>query len=198
MGRILAADSVLTVFAWGIGVFYIILDRFLYNDQSRGRALRALKALPRVKMATWSAVDGRPGCLEGTRLAVLKTIQTWYSDTTPKAPLFFDLDGLAGVGKTTITHTIADEAARNGYLGGSFFFTRGGEAELSNPALVFPTLAYQLASFSLSFTHHFGRAAGAAPGAAYEDLQNQLQKLIISPLQHVIPPSKPFLSFWML
>ncbi|KAG8991248.1 hypothetical protein FRB94_012623 [Tulasnella sp. JGI-2019a] len=119
-------------------------------------------------------------------MSVLGTVHTWYSNTAPDAPLFFNLDGIAGIGKTTIACTIAKEAAHHGYLAGSFFFTRSGETELSNPALVFPTLAYQLATLSLSFTYHFGRAA-------YGDLRGQLQKLIISPLQHVTPQSKPLL-----
>ncbi|KAG8994590.1 hypothetical protein FRB94_009776 [Tulasnella sp. JGI-2019a] len=191
--RIFAAIGLLAVLARTLVVFYTILDRIRYNDENLGRALRALEALPRAKLAPWSAVDARSSCLEGTRVAVLKEIRKWYSNTAPNAPLFFDLDGVAGVGKTTIAHTIAEEAARDGYLAGSFFFTRGGEAELSNPTLAFPTLAYQIASFSPAFTHHFGRAAEAAPGAAYEDLRGQLQKLIISPLQCVPPPPKPLL-----
>ncbi|KAG9010804.1 hypothetical protein FRB94_009711 [Tulasnella sp. JGI-2019a] len=192
-GRSLGIISVLAAISWYLKVFYIIIDRFRYSDQSRGRATRALEALPRATKAAWSAVDARSSCLEGTRTSVLKTVHTWYSNTAPDAPLFFNLDGIAGIGKTTIACTIAKEAARHGYLAGSFFFTRSGETELSNPALVFPTLAYQLATLSPSFTYHFGRAAETAPCAAYGDLRSQLQKLIISPLQHVTPPSKPLL-----
>ncbi|KAG9004307.1 hypothetical protein FRB94_006810 [Tulasnella sp. JGI-2019a] len=193
LDRILGAIGALAVLAWGLEAFYIIADRLRYNDQNRGRALRALETLPRAKMAGWSAIESRSSCMSGTRAAVLKTIHAWYTDTAPDAPIFFDLDGIAGIGKTTIAHTVAAAAARDGYLAGSFFFTRSGEAELSNPTLVFPTLAYQLASLGPSFALQLGRAVEAAPSAAFEDLRSQLQKLIMAPLQHVTRPSKPLL-----
>ncbi|KAG8990678.1 hypothetical protein FRB94_013184 [Tulasnella sp. JGI-2019a] len=144
-------------------------------------------------MAGWSTVHSRRSCLEGTRIAALKEIRTWLADTSLNAPLFFVLDGIAGIGKTTIAYTIAEEAFRDGYLGASFFFSRAGEAELSDPALVFPTVAYQLGHFSSSFLPHFNRAADTSSGAAYERLEIQLQRLIVEPLQHVTPPSKSLL-----
>ncbi|KAG9037435.1 hypothetical protein FRB95_005725 [Tulasnella sp. JGI-2019a] len=161
------------------------------HDESQRRALRALEALPYAKLAKWSAIPARISCLMGTRTAVLKEIHTWLADTSPSAPPFFDLEGVAGIGKTTIAHTLAEEASRDGYLAASFFFSRAGDAELSNPTLVFSTLAYQLSSFNPSFLQHFGRAASS--GTAFEDLDTQLQKLIVEPLQCVTPPSRPLL-----
>ncbi|KAG9026986.1 hypothetical protein FRB95_008217 [Tulasnella sp. JGI-2019a] len=103
--RIFATVGLLAVLTRSLMVFYTILDRLRYNDQSGGRALRALEALPWAKMAPWSAVDARSSCLGGTRVAVLKDIYKWYSNTARDAPLPFNLDGIAGVGKTTIAHT---------------------------------------------------------------------------------------------
>ncbi|KAG9013217.1 hypothetical protein FRB94_003287 [Tulasnella sp. JGI-2019a] len=163
------------------------------HDEGPRGALRALEALPQAKFASWSAISTRVSCLAGTRTAVLKEIRAWLANTSPNSPLFFDLDGIAGIGKTTIAHTLAEEAARDGYLGASFFFSRGGEPKLSNPTLVFSTLAYQLAHFDPSFLLHFGRAAEIASGEASESLATQLQRLIIEPLRRVTPPSKPLL-----
>ncbi|KAG9011278.1 hypothetical protein FRB94_003285 [Tulasnella sp. JGI-2019a] len=134
------------------------------DDITPERARLALEALPRAKLAEWSAIPVRVSCLAGTRTAVLKEIRAWHANTSTNAPPFFDLDGIAGIGKTTIAHTLAEEAARDGYLAASFFFSRGGEEELSNPTLVFPTLAYQLGHFDPSFLPHFDQAAEIVSG----------------------------------
>ncbi|KAG9037441.1 hypothetical protein FRB95_005731 [Tulasnella sp. JGI-2019a] len=167
-----------------------INDDIIPHDDP-GRALLALEALPQAQSAGWSAIPARVSCLAGTRTAVLKEIRVWFADTSPNAPLFFNLDGIAGIGKTTVAHTLAEEAARGGYLAASFFFSRAGEADLSNAALVFPTLAYQLGHFSPHFLSHFGRAAEVSPGAV--GLAIQLRQLIMEPLQRVTPPSEPLL-----
>ncbi|KAG9011287.1 hypothetical protein FRB93_003088 [Tulasnella sp. JGI-2019a] len=168
-------------------------DDIIPHDEDSKKALHALEALPQVKLARWSALPARVSCLTGTRTAVLKQIRTWCADPSPNTPLFFDLDGIAGIGKTTIAHTVAEEAARDGYLAATFFFSRTGESQLSDPDLVFPTLAYQLGHFDPSFLSHFGQAAAVASKAEYEGLAIQLQRLIIEPLQHVTPPPKPLL-----
>ncbi len=79
---------------------------------------------------------------------VLKTIQDWATNVDDDREHIFWLNGLAGIGKSTIAMTIAEWAhAEKKILGGSFFFARD-VTELSNPALVFPTLAFQLAQFN--------------------------------------------------
>ncbi len=65
------------------------------------------------------------------------------SDAAAVEPIFW-INGLAGIGKSTIAHTVAEEAKRSELLGASFFFSRQ-EKELSDPHLFIPTLAYQLA-----------------------------------------------------
>ncbi|KAG9011296.1 hypothetical protein FRB93_003098 [Tulasnella sp. JGI-2019a] len=187
---LIAATGIFAVLSWALKIYRI--TKSCYYSRSLGRELLALEALPQSKLAGWSANPARVSCLMGTRTAVLKEIRAWLADTSSDAPPFFELDGIAGIGKTTIAHTLAEEAARDGYLVASFFFSREGEAELSNPALVFPTLAYQLGNFSPSFLLHFGRAAEASLSAAYESLETQLHKLIVTPLQYV-RASKPLL-----
>ena len=54
------------------------------------------------------------------------------------------MNGLAGIGKSTIARTIAEGADHRGVLGASFFFSRQ-EKELSDAKLFIPTIAYQLA-----------------------------------------------------
>lgn len=89
---------------------------------------------------------------------------------------------MAGEGKTTVACSIAEIANKMGCLGGQFAFSRHGEAELRDPALFFPTIAYQLARFDPDFKQRITAALEADPEAPYSSLKQQLDLLIIQPL----------------
>lgn len=109
-------------------------------------------------------------------------IADWFSDPSSSIPRFFWLKGIAGVGKTTVARTVAELAQKAGFLGAQFFFSKRGEAELRNPALVFPTIAYQLARFDPQFSERITAALEADPEAPFASLKQQLDRLIIKPL----------------
>ncbi|PBK63484.1 WD40 repeat-like protein [Armillaria solidipes] len=146
---------------------------------------RLVNVLPRADLARY--MSGRPRshltCFEGTRVEVLQKIKSWMEDTDNAKPRLFWLSGLAGIGKSTIAKTIAEYAAQKGFLGGSFFFDRFDD-KLSNPFLVFTTLAFQLAQFDPSLKSSIGQVLedNAAYGA--EPAQKQLSDLIIEPLRN--------------
>ncbi len=58
-------------------------------------------------------------------------------------PIYW-INGLAGIGKSTIARMVAEDANHRKLLGASFFFSRQ-ETELSDPHVFIPTIAYQLA-----------------------------------------------------
>lgn len=141
-----------------------------------------LEKLPRATFARFDSgrQDGPSSCFKGTRVAVIKEIIQWIIN--PDVERFFWLNGLAGIGKTTIAHTIAKLARSLGILGASFLFSRRGEASLRNPALVFPTIAYQLARFDPEFGQRISAALKADPEAPTAPLKQQRDRLIIEPL----------------
>ena len=122
----------------------------------------------------------RNSCLKGTRGNVLDEIQCWAEDPE-KFPVFW-LNGLAGTGKTTIAQTVAERMFANGYLGASFFCSRGFE-DRSNLKLIFPTLAFQLAQQYPKFRSSFIHFLRSNPDISYQSLQDQMQKLLVDPLQ---------------
>jgi WD40 repeat protein len=138
--------------------------------------------LPRAKEASFSS--GRSGapslCFTGTRKTILKTITDWLEDEAQ--PTLFWLNGLAGIGKSTIAKTIAKYANDHEVLGGSFFFSRGDKT-LSDASLVFPTLAFQLAQSDPDFKKSLGKALEQNADYGYEAAPTQLDKLIITPLR---------------
>ena len=122
----------------------------------------------------------RQGCLTGTREGVLNEIECWAEDFD-KSPVFW-LNGLAGTGKSTIAQTIAERAFANGSLGASFFCSRGYE-DRSNLKSIFPTLAFQLAQKHSNFRSSLIPLLHSNPDVIYESLQDQMQKLLVGPLQ---------------
>ncbi|PAV17371.1 nucleotide-binding-oligomerization-domain like receptor [Pyrrhoderma noxium] len=83
--------------------------------------------------------DGRPECLENTRVQTLKDIDGWiYGMGSPNILL---LTGGAGTGKSTIATTVAETRRRSGHPACHLFFLRGK----SDPSTVIRTISYNLA-----------------------------------------------------
>ena len=92
------------------------------------------------------------------------------------------MNGLAGTGKTTIAQTVAERLFANGQLGASFFCSRDFE-DRSDLKLIFPTLATQLAREYDEFRSILVQLVQRDPEIAQDSLYNQMNKLIVRPLQ---------------
>lgn len=125
------------------------------------------------------------GCFEGTRRDVLQRIALWLRNRNPDSERLFLVNGLAGIGKSTIAYTVAEIADKAGILGATFFFSRRGEAELRDPTIFFTTIAYQLARFNSEFRDRIADALGEDPDIASEGCLRQLNQLIVKPLSNV-------------
>ncbi|KAG8936544.1 hypothetical protein FRC00_008478 [Tulasnella sp. 408] len=121
------------------------------------------------------------GCLEGTRTKVLKEIYDWINSTDPESPPILWLCGLAGIGKSTIAHTIAEETDADRRLGASFFFSRD-EADRRNPQLVYPTIAFQLARLDHELKKLIASAVERDQEVGKLVMKKQFERLISEPL----------------
>ncbi|KAG9028235.1 hypothetical protein FS837_003941 [Tulasnella sp. UAMH 9824] len=121
------------------------------------------------------------GCLKGTRKKVLEEIYDWINSEDPKSPPILWLCGLAGIGKSTIAHTIAEETDADGRLGASFFFARD-QAGRRNPQLVYPTIASQLARLDLELKKLIVAAVERDHEIGTLVMKKQFEKLISEPL----------------
>lgn len=107
-------------------------------------------------------------------------IYAWFDN--PDSKSFFWLSGLAGTGKSMISRTVAKRLKANGALGGSFFFSRW-EFNITDPFLVFPTLAYHLSLYDNSFLENLYRVRNKYHDApTFRSLQDQFDKLILGPM----------------
>ncbi|KAG9034502.1 hypothetical protein FS837_002194 [Tulasnella sp. UAMH 9824] len=121
------------------------------------------------------------GCLAGTRTKVLEEIYDWINSTDPESPSIFWLCGLAGIGKSTIAHTIAEETDADRRLGASFFFSRD-EADRRNAQLVYPTIASQLARLDHELKKLIASAVERDQDVGKLVMKKQFEKLISEPL----------------
>lgn len=132
---------------------------------------------------SWRSEQTRvESCSEGTQEGVLKTIQDWATGTNDARKHIFLLNGLAGIGKSTIAMTIAKWArAQADILGASFFFSRA-DHQLSSPRLVFSMLASQLAQFDERYKRALYDVLRADNGIGSANLQSQFDNLVLKPL----------------
>src|SRR5258708_2792589 len=156
-----------------------------------------LSKLPRAGGAGYDSgrSDDQDCCFEGTRTAILKNIRDWLDrpiseSGSPIEPIYW-IDGIAGIGKSTIAHTVAEDEGRRKYLGASFFFSRQ-EKDLSDAKLFIPTIAHQLAQSYPEVRLGIVQVIQEDPDIVNKSSATQFEQLILTPLRNVTSP-KPVL-----
>ena len=113
-------------------------------------------------------------------------IYSWYESSKSQ---IYALDGLAGIGKSTVARTVAQEAHGRGWLGASFLFSKS-EDDRKTAKLFFSTIAFQLSEYSKEIALRVGEALEVNLDASGKQLQDQFRDLIIHPLQRCEKISK--------
>ncbi|EPS43410.1 hypothetical protein H072_2593 [Dactylellina haptotyla CBS 200.50] len=153
-----------------------------FKANVRSRQLPPIElGLPTAEDAVFGAyVDqDEPECLPGTRVELIDQITQWSE--SPQKCMFW-LVGRAGTGKSTISRTVARLFREKSHLGASFFFKRS-EADRATGALLFTTIASQLANrVRGSFASSIQSAINEEPGISKKALREQFDKLIFRPL----------------
>jgi hypothetical protein len=120
-------------------------------------------------------------CFEGTRSALLAHIGRWMSAAGDNNTPLYILDGIAGIGKSTVAITVAHRAASIHTLGATFFFSQDHEDRNRSLGFVH-TIAHQLACFSASYGKAIAAAIDSTPEALDKALIQQFNLLVAKPL----------------
>ncbi|KAK6978144.1 hypothetical protein R3P38DRAFT_3294478 [Favolaschia claudopus] len=164
------------------------------DDMGTAARMREISALLEelnpVKAASHQSLRPTGGgvCCEGTRVDALQTINQWMLD--PAASPLFWLNGMAGVGKSTIALTVALGAEK--YWVASFFCSRQ-EGSMRDSARIIPTLAYQLANLDAGLKGLIGNSLDAHRTIASESTNRQFDKLLLEPLRSLQAGHYPIL-----
>ena len=122
--------------------------------------------------------------MEGTRVSILDDLESWAMDDT--APKVNSLNGMAGIGKTSIAHTFSERLDQKLLLGASFFCSR--ESSSSNDASrIVPAIAYMLGRTSPLIHSAICQALERNPEVVFNSTLQQFRDLIVQPVQKVIP-----------
>ncbi|KAH6908834.1 hypothetical protein BKA70DRAFT_1222414 [Coprinopsis sp. MPI-PUGE-AT-0042] len=120
-------------------------------------------------------------CFAGTRQQLLHDIETWR--TTGSVPIFI-LDGIAGIGKSTIVKTVCAQADAQRCLAASWFFSRDEQDRKTTRGFV-RTLAFQLASYHPVLRERITQVLKAQPDILQKAIRMQFEALITGPLRDV-------------
>lgn len=145
-----------------------------------------LDKIPHARGAIFNSSDSLHRlCHKATRVDLLRSIQNWIR--LPHGKTIFWLSGVAGIGKSTVSWTIAnwlqDQKAQGDVcLGASFFFKRG-EGDRGSAAWFFPTLVRQLVVSLPQLSPIVAGVVESDPLIFDKAIGEQFDKLIFKPLQ---------------
>ncbi|MCJ1420359.1 hypothetical protein MMC32_006716 [Xylographa parallela] len=147
-----------------------------------------LDKLPYARGAMYNSYgDDHITCHPATRVDLLHEIHDWAQD--PHSKSIFWLSGWAGIGKSTISRTVARWLAGQGGLGGidlgaSFFFKRG-EGDRGSASRFFSTITRELVLKIPGLDALVAEVITQDPLIFDKALGEQFDKLIYQPLHHV-------------
>ncbi|KAH7316367.1 hypothetical protein B0J17DRAFT_584713, partial [Rhizoctonia solani] len=121
----------------------------------------------------------RVKCTPGTREPQIKALLTWAR--APQAGKTYWMNGMAGTGKTTIAYSCTAVREDMSMLGASFFCSRV-ISECCQVKNIIPTIAYQLARYSMPFYYALYQVLESEPDVCTGALNIQYQNLIVKPL----------------
>ncbi|RXW19862.1 hypothetical protein EST38_g5961, partial [Candolleomyces aberdarensis] len=181
----------------------IVLSDILATVHDQGRWMQGLSAtigkhfenstLGQLKRIPGAAYDSQEvavkvvPCFEGTRSTLLANVGRWMSGPVSDghSPPLYVLDGIAGIGKSTVAITVAQRAAGINSLGATFFFSRDQDDRKKSLGFVH-TIAFQLACYDASYGQAIAAAINKQPDALDKVLAQQFSLLVAEPLHPLL------------
>ena len=123
------------------------------------------------------------GCMPETRVKILEDLEAWALNANSSKVYW--MIGMAGIGKSTISHTFCEILEAKNMLGGNFCCSRASD-KTSNARLIIPVIAHALARASPSIAFEVVKAIKNDPylaEASYHNVDEQFKQLIYNPLR---------------
>src|SRR5258706_677153 len=110
-------------------------------------------------------------CKKGTRESVLNEVTAWVADGSGSSNSYW-IYGLAGIGKTSLAHSICETLDERNQLVGAFFCQRD-DTNSSQPRNTLPTLIYKLAENSPTFRRIVAERLRSKPNLTTESMKDK-------------------------
>ncbi|KAF8337326.1 uncharacterized protein EI90DRAFT_3118771 [Cantharellus anzutake] len=147
------------------------------NNQSH---LESDSVLSGLRYPTIAHHDPDEACLEGTRTDLANDIMTWVRNVEDGEKQVMLLTAVAGAGKTSVAHSIAEKCESEGLLLLTFFFKAG---EQSQPDHLFSSMARSLATRDHSYRASVISILKEDPALMTASFTVQFEKLVAKPLR---------------
>lgn len=129
-----------------------------------------------------ASMGSSKGCLPGTRTVMLDKLSSWIYAEGPETPHVAVLLGGAGMGKSSVVHSVAHRFKERGRLAASFVFDRSQKDR--GASMLFPTIARHFADIDDSMKAALIAAIeNDAQLRTSKDLKDQFEHLILRPFQ---------------
>ncbi|TFK19569.1 hypothetical protein FA15DRAFT_168469 [Coprinopsis marcescibilis] len=132
-----------------------------------------------------------PKCDENTRVSLLSAIRTWIEDRSSTSARLQCITGSAGIGKSALMQTTAEQCEPAGLVAATFFFSASDPVR-NNLRRFIPTIAYQIALSNKSdpaLGNCIFCVVDRDPSIFQRSIECQLEELIIKPLRETFPQS---------
>ncbi|KAF9450281.1 hypothetical protein P691DRAFT_665641, partial [Macrolepiota fuliginosa MF-IS2] len=137
-----------------------------------------------IQAAAYDSSEHPLHCHPGTRHRYIDQILNWGSEGANRGHRIFWLKGPAGVGKSAIAQSCAEEFAAQEKLAAAFFFSRPNRRDKSQR--LFTSISYQWASKRKPYAEILKSTIHDDPTIVNKDLPHQFHHLFVSPLQELI------------
>ena len=121
-------------------------------------------------------------CFPGTREQYIADITNWVTESASPPSLIYWMRGPAGVGKSAIAQTCAENLKKTGHLGAAFFFS---VKKYDNPLSLFTSIAYQLATTLPDYRTSIDERISKDKTLVEKKMPSQFRSLIVEPLQEI-------------
>ncbi|KAF8318350.1 uncharacterized protein EI90DRAFT_2712198 [Cantharellus anzutake] len=162
---------------------------------STTRGIESASALSELQYPVIAHHDSTKACLDGTRINLIEYIMAWCYNVRESEKRGMLLTAVAGAGKTSLVHSVAEKCANGGALLLSFFFKVG---EQSRPDHLFSGMARSLAVHDPTYRTSVISALKKDPTLATAPFTMQFSKLVAEPLHRkALPSDRPMVISWM-
>ncbi|KAF8327433.1 uncharacterized protein EI90DRAFT_3018172 [Cantharellus anzutake] len=170
-----------------LALFQLGTNLTIGNNQDRlNRVIENSSVLDKLQYPAVAHHDLTQACLDGTRTGLIEDIMSWCRNTGNSEKRVLLVTAVAGAGKTSLAHSIAEECSKGGMLLLSFFFKAG---EQSRPDHLFSGMARSLATHDPTYRSYLISTIQKDPTLATASFLMQFEKLVAELLRLKAPPS---------
>ncbi|KAF9446041.1 hypothetical protein P691DRAFT_804783 [Macrolepiota fuliginosa MF-IS2] len=153
----------------------------VYQAEKRGLQILLEASTP---AAAYDSSEHPRNCHPGTRVRHIDQIVKWGSEGPGRGHRICWLKGPAGVGKSAIAQSCAEEFADQNKLAAAFFFSRPNQRD--DPQRLFTSISYQWASKRKQYAEIVKSTIHDDPTIVNKELRHQFRYLFVSPLQELV------------